>query len=73
MKNTQSILSLGGMEFDASLVKDVDALRASVRGATDLEKLERSKAELDKKFDGELKRFDMDAIRSRKGEIPGYR
>ncbi len=32
----------------------------------------RSKAELDEKFDGELKRFDPDAIWTKK-EIPGYR
>lgn len=72
MKNTLSILSLNGVEFDGSLVKEIDKLRASVRQATDLEVLERSKAELDKKFDGELKKFDLDAIWARKKEIPGY-
>lgn len=66
MKNTLSILSLNGVEFDGSLVKEIDKLRASVREATDLESLERSKAELDKKF-------DLDAIWARKKEIPGYR
>ena len=31
-----------------------------------------AKADLDKKFDGELKRFDLDAIWSKRKEIPGY-
>ncbi len=73
MKNTLSILSLNGIEFDGSLVKDIDALRATIREATDLEQLERAKADLDKKFSGELKKFDLDAIWTRKKEIPGYR
>ncbi len=73
MKNTLSILSLNGIEFDGSLVKEIDKLKASVRGTTDLEQLERSKAELDKKFDGVLKKFDLDAIWTKKKEIPGYR
>ena len=73
MKNTLSILSLNGIEFDGSLVKEIDKLKASVRGSTDLEQLERSKADLDKKYAGELKKFDLDAIWTKKKEIPGYR
>ena len=73
MKNTLSILSLHGVEFDAVLVKDIDSLRARLRQSEDLAQLERAKADLDKKFDGELKKFDLEAIWSRKKEIPGYR
>ncbi|HYM39293.1 MAG TPA: hypothetical protein VEY12_03990 [Thermoplasmata archaeon] len=73
MKNTLSILSLNGVEFDAAIVKDIDSLRARLRQSEDLAQLERAKADLDKKFDGELKKFDLDAIWSRKKEIPGYR
>ncbi len=73
MKNTLSILALNGVEFDAALVKDIDALRARLRESEDLVQLERAKADLDKKFDGELKKFDLEAIWSRKKEIPGYR
>ncbi|HLE55301.1 MAG TPA: hypothetical protein VI999_08700 [Thermoplasmata archaeon] len=73
MKNTLSILALNGIEFDGSLVKEIDKLKSSVRGTTDLEQLERSKADLDKKFDGELRKFDLDAIWTKKKEIPGYR
>jgi hypothetical protein len=73
MKNTLSILSLNGVEFDSGLVKEIDSLRARVRQSEDLAQLEQAKVELDKKFDGELKKFDLDAIWSRKKEIAGYR
>lgn len=72
MKNTLSILVLHGVEFDPALVKEIDGLRAKVRGSEDLLQLERAKSDLDKKFDGELKKFDLEAIWSKK-EIPGYR
>ncbi len=73
MKNTLSILALNGIEFDAALVKDIDGLRRSLKDAEDVGKLERAKADLDKKFDEELKKFDLEAVWSRKKEIPGYR
>jgi hypothetical protein len=73
MKNTLSILALNGVEFDAGLVKEIDGLRAKLRDSEDLVQLERAKADLDKKFDGELKKYDLEAIWTRKKEIPGYR
>ena len=73
MKNTLSILSLNGVEYDAALVKEIDTLRGRLRQSDDLVQLERAKADLDKKFDGELKKFDLEAIWARKKEIPGYR
>jgi len=72
MKNTLSILSLHGVEFDVGLVKEIDKLRASLRESEDVAELERAKADLDRRFDGELKKFDLDAIWSKKREIPGY-
>ena len=72
MKNTLSILVLHGVEFDPALVKEIDGLRAKVLGSEDLLLLERAKSVLDKKFDGELKKFDLEAIWS-KTEIPGHR
>lgn len=72
MKNTLSILALHGIDFDAALVKDIEKLRHDVRDARDLEELEKAKAQLDRKFDDELKRFDLDAIWTKKREIPGY-
>ena len=73
MKNTLSILSLNGVEYDAVLIRDIEALRGKLRASEDLAELERAKADLDKKFDGELKKFDLDAIWAKKKEIPGYR
>ncbi len=73
MKNTLSILSLNGVEFDVSLVKEIETLRGKLRQSEDLAGLERSKADLDKKFDGELKKYDLEAIWAKKKEIPGYR
>ena len=72
MKNTLSILALNGVEFDGSLRKEIDALRGRLRSSADLAELERAKADLDKRFDGELKKFDLEAIWAKK-EIPGYR
>ncbi len=73
MKNTLSILSLNGVEFDAGLVKEIDTLRGRLRQSEDLIQLEQAKVELDKKFDGELKKYDLEAIWARKKEIAGYR
>lgn len=73
MKNTLSILALNGVEFDLALVKDIDALRSKLRESEDLAHLEHAKADLDKKFDGELKKYDLESIWARKKDIPGYR
>ena len=73
MKNTLSILAMNGVDVDGSLVKDIDKLRGSLKAASDVEAMERSKSDLDRRFDGELKRFDLDSIWSKKKDIPGYR
>ncbi|OGS63669.1 MAG: hypothetical protein A3K59_00830 [Euryarchaeota archaeon RBG_19FT_COMBO_69_17] len=72
MKNTLSILALNGVDLDAALVKEIEKLRASVGKSEDLTELEKAKADLDRKFDGELKKFDLDAIWSKKKDIAGY-
>lgn len=72
MKNTLSILTLNGVEYDAVLLRDIDSLREKLAKSGDLAQLERAKADLDKKFDGELKKFDLEALWAKK-EVPGYR
>ena len=72
MKNTVSILALNGIEMDEDVVKEIEKLRASVHAAEDFAELEKAKAVLDTKFDAELKKFDLDAIWSKRKEIPGY-
>ncbi len=73
MKNTLSIMALAGIELDVTLLKDLKALQASVEATNaDLEEIRKSKNRLDKKLDGELKRFDLDSLYLKKKDIPGY-
>lgn len=74
MKNTLSILALSGVEVDDALPRDIEKARTtSLKEEADLAELRRTKDALDKRFDEELKRFDLEAIWSKKREIPGYR
>jgi hypothetical protein len=73
MKNTLSILSLNGVEYDAGLLKEIDSLREKLGKSEDLVQLERAKSDIDKKFDGELRKYDLEAIWTKKKEIAGYR
>ncbi len=74
MKNTLSILALAGVEVDDALPRDIEKARtSSLKEEADLADLRRTKDALDKRFDEELKRFDLEAIWSKKREIPGYR
>jgi len=72
MKNTVSILALNGVELDASIVQDIENLRKRLRETSDVAELEKAKADLDRRFDGELRKYDLDAIWAKKKEIPGY-
>jgi len=74
MKNTLSILALAGVEVDDALPKEIDTLKASASKADeDVETLRKTKEALDKRFEEELKRFDLGAIWAKRREIPGYR
>jgi len=74
MKNTLSILALAGVEVDDALPRDIEKARtSSLKEEADPAELRRTKDVLDKRFDEELKRFDLDAIWSKRREIPGYR
>ena len=74
MKNTLSILALAGVEVDDALPLEIEKVRtASLKEEADLGELRRTKDALDKRFDEELKRFNLEAIWSKKREIPGYR
>lgn len=74
MKNTLSILALAGVEVDDALLREIDKLKASASKADeDVDDLRKTKEALDKRFEEELKRFDLEAIWARRREIPGYR
>ena len=73
MKNTLSIMALAGIELDTSLLKDLKALQASLESTSvDLVEVKKSKDRLDKKLDGELRRYDLDALYLKRKDIPGY-
>ncbi len=73
MRNTISILTLAGTDLDITLVKDIKSIQdAIVSGKVEVTELRKSKQALDKKFDGELKRFDLEALYLKRKNIPGY-
>ncbi|TET90101.1 MAG: hypothetical protein E3J35_07710 [Methanomassiliicoccales archaeon] len=73
MKNTLTIMAIGGVKLDESLFHDVRELRAASNNpkvsSTDLKK---RKGDLDKKFGDELGRYDLEKIWKKKKDIPGY-
>ncbi len=74
MKNTLSIFALAGVEVDEALPKEIDKVRATASKAGEsVDDLRRTKEALDKRYEEELKRFDLDAIWAKRREIPGYR
>jgi len=74
MKNTLSILALAGVEVDDALLREIDKLKASAsKAGEDVDGLRKTKEALDKRFEEELKRFDLGAIWAKRREIPGYR
>ena len=73
MKNTLTILALAGVEVDGALPKEIDKVRAAAARAGDIEDLRKTKEALDRRYEEELKRFDLDAIWAKRREIPGYR
>jgi len=74
MKNTLSILALAGVEVDDALPREIDKVRAATgKAGESVDDLRRTKEALDKRYEEELKRFDLDAIWAKRREIPGYR
>ncbi len=74
MKNTLSILALAGVEVDDALPREIDRVRAAAgKAGESVDDLRRTKEALDRRYEEELKRFDLDAIWAKRREIPGYR
>lgn len=73
MRNTLWILGMNGVNIDISLVKEIESLRKDAEeDSAQFQELTERKDSIDKKFDDELKRVDVEKI-SRKGkDIPGY-
>lgn len=73
MRNTLWILGMNGVDIDVSLVKEIESLRKDAEEeSAQVQDLTERKDSIDRKFDDELKRVDVEKI-SRKGkDIPGY-
>lgn len=74
MKNTASVLALNGVELDETLLPDIHRLRESAeKGDVDVAALRKAKENLDKKFEGEIRKVDPAALyRARTKEVAGY-
>lgn len=74
MKTTVSILALNGVELDDGLVAEIEKLKETTgKEDADIASLRMSKEKLDKRFDGEVLKFDLTAIyKTRNKQIPGY-
>ncbi len=73
MMNSISILAMAGIEIDPSIPAELDELRKSVLdGAVELEGLRERKKELNRRLEGEIKRYDLDKLFARRKDIPGY-
>jgi len=75
MKTTASVLALNGVELDEGVLAEIDKLKATTaKEDTDILALRRLKEKLDKRFDGEVGKFDLTAIyKTRNRQIAGYR
>ena len=78
MKNTLSILAMNAVEVDDTLLPEIEKLRTSAgKEDADIAALRRSKDSLDKRFDSELKKYDLTAMyrpraKDRDRDLPGY-
>jgi hypothetical protein len=73
MKNTLTILAMAGIEFDTDLVAGIDELKKKLdEGKVKVNDLRRRKGELDKRFQEEMKRYNLETLYQRKTKIPGY-
>jgi hypothetical protein len=74
MGNTLSLLGMGGFEFDGSLPEEIRKIKAMLeKEDAELAKVRKRKETLDKRFESELQKFDMNTVYSKKKDIPGYR
>jgi hypothetical protein len=73
MKNTLSILVMNGIDFDSTILKEIEKLKDSIDDEkVALTEIKKRKDELDQKFNTELKRFDLGSIYSKRKILPGY-
>ncbi|MFQ6106287.1 MAG: hypothetical protein ACE5QF_01675 [Thermoplasmata archaeon] len=73
MRNTLWILGMNGVRIDASLVSEIESLKEDAgKDTAKAAELKERKDSIDRKFDDELKRVDLEKISRKSGDIPGY-
>ncbi len=73
MMNSISILAMAGIEIDPSIPAELDELRRSVLDSKEeIEGLRRRQRELNRRLEGDIKKYDLDKLYSRRKQIPGY-
>jgi hypothetical protein len=73
MQNTLQLLGMGGFEFDQTLVGDIRRLKGLLeKDDAEMSKIRKRKETLDKKFETELQKFDLESAYQKKKDIPGY-
>jgi len=73
MKNTLSILVINGIDFDSTILKEIEKIKDSLEDEkVAFSELKKRKEKLDHKFNTELKRFDLGSIYSKRKILPGY-
>lgn len=73
MRNTLWILGMNRIKIDTALVKEIETLRKDAGEDTlKVIDLKERKGSIDKKFDDELRRVDLEKISHKTADIPGY-
>ncbi|MEE8182587.1 MAG: hypothetical protein V3T94_00365 [Thermoplasmata archaeon] len=73
MRNTLWILGMNRVKIDIALVKEIETLRKDAGEDTlKVTDLKERKGSIDKKFDDELRRVDLEKISHKTADIPGY-
>ncbi len=73
MRNTLWILGMNRVKIDIALVKEIETLRKDAGEDTlKVTDLKERKGSIDKRFDDELRRVDLEKISHKTADIPGY-
>lgn len=72
--NSISILALAGVEIDPSIPSEMETLRRSLgEEEAEIGPIRERKEDLVKRLEGEIRKYDLDALFARRVDLPGYR
>lgn len=73
MKNTLSLLALGGYDFDHTIFSEIKRMHGLLRKEdAEMDAIRKRKEHLDKKYQEQVGRVDWENVYTRKKDIPGY-